>query len=156
MTFWIGFLKVQLEHPYEDPSTAAARGRIVLRAYGEEFLASLHEWTEATYQKQWRGAIASLIQGEDKAVLITNFNSPAIASHLEWWALYREGETIFAQNQLLFFDDLNREFEASAAVDFLRPRDTKNEEGLPISEWAISMDDLRSFVGKPGDRRDVF
>jgi hypothetical protein len=65
---------------------------------------------------------------------------------LEWWALYRVGEHVFAQNQLVFFDNLKSEFDANRAVEFLRDRQTENEEGLPISEWSVPMDDLRAFA----------
>jgi len=131
--------------PYADATTKAARGLIVLGDATEEFLANLGEWTQAEYREQWARSIRSLLEGERKAVLITTFSSPTVASHLEWWALYREGEHVFAQNQLLFFDDVDGEFDASRAVEFLRDRQTENEEELAISEWSFSMDDLRAF-----------
>ncbi|MDR3747961.1 MAG: hypothetical protein P4M04_07400 [Acidobacteriota bacterium] len=145
MAFSIGFMKVPAECPYEDGSTEAARGLIVLGDSAEEFLANLGEWTQAKYREQWRGSIQSLLEGEGRAVLITTFSNPSTASHLEWWALYREGEDVFVQNQLLFFDDIEGEFDESRAVDFLRARETVTEEGRPISEWSVSMEDLRMF-----------
>jgi hypothetical protein len=145
MPFSISFMDAPPEHPYENRSTKAARGIIVLGDSTEEFLANLHEWTQAEYREQWRRSIRSLIAGQKRAVLITTFSSPTVASHLEWWALYREGEEVFAQNQLLFFDGLEDEFDASRAVDFLRERQTENEEGLAISEWSVSMHDVRVF-----------
>ena len=145
MAFSISFLDAAPEYPYEDAFTKGARGLIVLAEYSEEFLASLGEWTHTQYREQWARSIQRLIEGDAKAVLITTFSSPDVASHLEWWALYREGEDVFAQNQLLLFDDLTGKFDVSRAVEYLRDRQTVNEEGLPISEWRVSMDDLRVF-----------
>lgn len=146
MAFSISFVNAPPEYPYDDISAKAARGIIVVGDSTEEFLANLSEWTQREYREQWRRSIRRLLEGERKAVLITTFSSPTVASHLEWWALYREGEDVFAQNQLLFFDDLDAQFDPSRAVEFLRERQTKNEEGLAISEWRVSMDDLRAFA----------
>jgi hypothetical protein len=146
MAFSISFLKVPPELPYGDATTKAARGLIVLGDFKEEFLSNLREWTQSEYREQWARSIRSLLEGEVKAVLMTTFSSPTVASHLEWWALYREGEHVFAQNQLLFYDDVEGEFDTDSAVEFLRDRQTVNEEGLPISEWSVSMDDLRAFA----------
>jgi hypothetical protein len=146
MTFSIRFMDVPPEYPYDDGTTRAARGLIVLGDWREEFLASLGDWTEAEYRQQWARSIQTLLEGNSKAVLIATFSRPTIASHLEWWALYREGENIFVQNQLLFYDQVEGEFDPKHAVEFLRERRTSNEEGLAISEWAVSMNDLRAFA----------
>jgi len=150
MAFSIGFMDLPLEHPYEDEFTSAARGLILLGESSEEFLANLREWNPEEYRYQWRCSIQNLLDGGHKAVLITTFSSPVNASHLEWWALYREGECIFAQNQLLFFDGIEDRFDPHRAVEFLRERQTVNEDGVPISEWDFSMDDLRSFATQFG------
>lgn len=146
MGFSISFMDAPVECPYEDATTKAARGSIVLGDWREEFRASLYEWSQAEYRGQWTRSIRSLIKGARKAALITTFSSPTIASHLEWWALYRVGERVFVQNQLLFFKDLEGEFDAERAVEFLKDRQTVNEDGAPISEWSVSMDDLRAFA----------
>jgi hypothetical protein len=146
MAFSISFINAPLEYPYEDASAKATRGLIVIGNFREEFLSNLREWTQAEYREQWSRSIRSLLEGERKAVLITTFSSPTIATHLEWWPLYREGENIFVQNHLLFYKDVDGEFDANRAVDFLMDRQTENEEGLPISEWSVSMDELRAFA----------
>lgn len=146
MAFSISFIDVPLERPYEDASTKAARGLIVLGDWKEEFLANLGEWTQVEYRQHWTRSIQRLVQGETKAVLITTFSSPEIASHLEWWALYRAGEQVVVQNQLVFFADLEGEFDANRAVQFLKDRETENARGDRISEWSVPMDDLRAFA----------
>jgi hypothetical protein len=146
MMFSISFLDIPTEYPYDDASTKAARGRIVLGNFAEEFLANLHEWTQPEYREHWNRSILSMLEGEKNAVLIMSFNLPAVASHLEWWALYRVEERIFVQNQLILFDDLKSEFDVNRAVESLRDHRLQTDEGVRISEWSVSMDDLRTFV----------
>jgi hypothetical protein len=138
IAFSIRFEDVPLEYPYEDPATAAAMGVIVLGSYCEEFLASLAEWTVEEYRNHWRSSILQILRGADRAVLITTFGSPTIASHLEWWALYRVDKNVFSQNQLVFYADIAGVFDVSQAVKFLKERRTKTDEGAPISEWNVS------------------
>jgi len=159
MTFSISFMDTPPEYPYDDPFAKAARGAIVLGGFREEFLASLGEWTEEGYRQQWKRSIRSLLDGERKAVLITTFSSPTSASHLEWWALYREGEKVLVQNQLVFFKDIQGVFDVNRAVDALREHQSHGEEGTRISEWVVSINELRDFAEQTGDRntgdRDV-
>ncbi|HEY1939274.1 MAG TPA: hypothetical protein VGJ33_15180 [Candidatus Angelobacter sp.] len=146
MSFSISYRRVPLEYPYDDGHTAAARGEIVLGDFREGFLSNLGEWRQADYREQWRRSIHRLLAGEQKAVLITTFSSPTIATHLEWWALYREEDNVAVQNQLLFYDNIQGEFDVKCAVDFLNERRRVTEDGRPISEWSVSMNDLRVFA----------
>lgn len=146
MTFSISFMDTPPEYPYDDPFAKAARGIIVLGGFREEFLASLHEWTEEDYRQQWQRSVRSLLGGEQKAVLITTFSSPTSASHLMWWALYRKAEEVLVQNHLVFFKDIQGVFDVNRAVDFLREYRSHDEEGIRISEWSVSLDELRGFA----------
>ena len=56
------------------------------------------------------------------------------------------GESVFVQNQLVLFDDLKSKFDVDHAVEFLRDRQMQSKEGVPVSEWNVSMDDLRAFL----------
>ena len=146
MAFSIHFLNVAAEYPYDDASTGATRGVIVLGDFKEEFLASLYEWTKEDYRQQWKHAIRSLLEGSEKAGLITDYGSPAIASHLTWWVLFRKEENILVQNHLLFFDDLDREFNVTRAAEFIKEYESHSEGGVRISEWTVSIGELRDFA----------
>lgn len=147
MAFSIHFLNVATEYPYDDPSTEAARGAIILGDFREEFLASLHEWTKEDYCRQWKRSIKSLLEGNEKAVLITEYGTPARhASHLVWWVLYRKEENVLVQNQLFFFDDLKGEFNVDRAAEFVNEYQSHSDEGARVSEWPVSMDEVQDFA----------
>ena len=118
----------------------------MLADFKEEFLASLREWTRDEYRRQWTRSIRAVLAGDAKAVLITTYNSPSVASHLEWWALYRKEGSVVFQNHLLFFDQITGEFVVNRAAEFLKEYRAINEEGVPISEWIVSLDQLQEFV----------
>ena len=146
MAFSIAFQDEPLCYPYDDPATPAACGLLVLGDWKEEFLASLHQWSKEDYEKQWRHAINVLIHGTRKSALITEYISPEAASHLVWWPMHLVGETVFFQNHLLFYDQLERPFFIEDALSFVRDRETMDEDGKRICEWAVNFSDVEAFA----------
>jgi len=90
----------------------------------EYFGSSLYQWTKEDYESQWRDAIKTLLDGQEKAALITEYVGPEAATHLEWWPMYVVGSAVFIQNHLLFYDQLSEPFSMQKAVSFLRERRT--------------------------------
>jgi hypothetical protein len=130
----------------EDNGDRAAVGRITIGEFEENFHASLFEWEKQTYETQWLHSLERFLAGAKSEVLITFYVNPKDSSNLEWWALYRgEGDTVHVQNQLLFYNQLDREFSVAEASSFLSDRRTVSEDGDPISEWHIALGDLESF-----------
>src|SRR3954452_19436956 len=110
MSFSIQFLDEPLSYPYEDRTSPAARGVLVLGAAREYFLSSLYEWSKECYESQWRHAIKTLLLKNGKAALITTYGSSGHATHLEWWPMYVVEDAVFVQDQLLFYDQLTEPF----------------------------------------------
>jgi hypothetical protein len=81
MPFSISFCDTPLVYEYDDPSTAGAEGLLILGDWKESFLASLYEWTKQDYEHQWRTAITAVIQGADKAALITEYVGPEVSAN---------------------------------------------------------------------------
>ena len=137
-----------MSYPYDDPTTPAATGVLILGDHRESFLASLYDWSRQDYENQWRHAIEAVLDAGDKAALITTFVSPQVGTHLEWWPMYLVGNRVFFQDQLLFYEKLSRPFSVGNAFLYIRDRDTVNEEGQTISEWSVSLTDIESFAAK--------
>jgi hypothetical protein len=152
MPFSISFQEEPLSYPYEDRTTPAASGVLVLGEANEHFTASLYQWSKEDYQRQWRQAVEVLLGGKDMAALITEYLGPEIATHLEWWPMYLVGEKVFLQNHLLFCDQLPGSFSVKNAFSFLRDRHTTNEQGETISEWSVCLSEVEVFARKAGPR----
>ena len=63
---------------------------------------------------------------------------------VELWALYREGNMIFIQNQLLIDAPFKRQlkkrpFNKETCYSFVSKRRTVTESGRKISEWVVPM-----------------
>ncbi|MGB8259572.1 MAG: hypothetical protein WCE75_04445 [Terracidiphilus sp.] len=123
-----------------------AHGRLIAGDYWENFYASLDEWTISQYESQWREAVQRTVDGAGKSALIVNYASPERGGHLEWWPMYRDGDSVFLQDHLLFFSQLQVPFSPDHPCRSLRDRQVLSEDGAPISEWCVDMDDLRQFL----------
>jgi hypothetical protein len=94
MPFSIEFLNEPPSYPYDDPATPEARGVLILGEAKEYFGSSLYQWSKKEYETQWRHAIRALLDGNDRAALITEYVGPQAATHLEWWPMYVVGNSV--------------------------------------------------------------
>ena len=151
MPFSISFLDTDYLYPYDNPDTPAASGLLTIGDHREGFYSSLYEWSKQSYEDQWRQALKTLIDGRSKkTALIVEYVSPAAATQLEWWAMYREDENVYLQNQLLFYSQLTEPFDLERPFQFLRDRQAINEDGRAISEWCVSLSDVKEFASTFG------
>jgi len=121
-------------------------GEIVIGDYIEMFEASTSYWTADDYQKQWKQAIERIVNGEAKSRLITTMYDPVKANFIFCWPIYREGMRVYFQNQMLLME--NQDFPLDLKNTFLNIEDRQilNDEGLSISEWEVSVFDLKDFL----------
>jgi CdiI N-terminal domain len=59
--------------------------------------------------------------------------------------MYREGEDVYVQNEIVLLDEIGGLFRSWGAVGSLEPRRGVDDDGNRISEWATSMGSLREF-----------
>lgn len=121
-------------------------GKIVLGDFSEDFHASLSYWKRSDYERQWADALKCLINGCDKAALITSMYDPAEANFIFWWPMYSEGGKVFVQNSILFMEDMTEPFNEKQICDYVPDRVCVNEEGYRISEWVLELNDLQVFL----------
>ncbi|HUH63070.1 MAG TPA: hypothetical protein VLZ50_08745 [Terracidiphilus sp.] len=146
MPFSISFLGAPLEYPFDDQSTPAAWGRIVLGDFVEDFLSTLYSWTTSEYEAQWRSAIDTILKGGDRSALIVEYLPADVGTHLRWWPMYRIHDAVFVQNHILFYEQLERPFSIEHPEDFIKDRQTQSEDGVSVSEWSVLIADLAAFA----------
>ena len=118
------------------------KGRIRIGTYKEDFEMALDFWSLDEYRQQWREGLERL-KDHDQSCLITNFEMTRTPM-IEWWILYKVGNTIYAQNELVtpnFFESFfaRGEFNSQTCYDFIGPRQIVTEDGEKISEWSFEV-----------------
>jgi hypothetical protein len=144
--FSIDFIDQPLENPYDDSSVPAAPGRVVLGNTEEEFLANLSTWGKSEYKAHWTRQLRALLEGNPKVALVVSYGDPKVASNIEIWRIYREGEWAHFQNQLLAYSNLPDNFEVSKIEGCIPDRTLINEDGNRISEWDVPIRDIERFL----------
>jgi hypothetical protein len=129
---------------------SAFYGRIVLDGFEETFAASLVSWSRDDYDRHWKKALEHLVAGADRSALITDYVEPPMhpntEDYLVWWPLYRDGDNVYVQNQILFFKQLGKPFLPARPWDSVRDRQLINGDGQSISEWPTTVKDIRQFL----------
>lgn len=131
---------------------SAVYGSIRIGNFEEAFIASLDEWAPERYELQWLDGARRLVAGERTSAFVTSFLPPNKSPYFVWWPSYRIDETVYVQNQLRFYGQLNEQFDVGALYQYVPTRKTVNDEGEKISEWSMPIEWLRAFV----NRRDAY
>ncbi|WP_193368588.1 hypothetical protein [Pelagibius marinus] len=140
--FWITLSEDQ----FESDGEKIALGSIKLGNFQEDFHASLSHWDQERYRSQWKEALERLVKGEDKSALVTSMYDPDKANFITWWPLYRDGDCVLVQNQLLFLAELAKPFSEAQPYKSVPRRETTTEDGEAISEWTIDLSDIEEFL----------
>ncbi|MCU1286021.1 MAG: hypothetical protein JWO13_2371 [Acidobacteriales bacterium] len=121
--------EMALEYPFDDRTVPAGRGKLVLGHCEEEFLANLALWRKADYRFHWARELTALLGGKEKAALIVSYADPKFAANLEVWRVYRDAERAYFQNQILWCDELPKDFHPATIGDHIHPRRTIDSNG---------------------------
>ena len=149
--FSISFSDEPLEYPFDDSSIPAAPGKLVLGKSEEEFLANLSLWNKADYKSHWSHELKALVGGNSKVALIVSYDDPKAASNMEIWRVYRNGEWVHFQNQLLPYSSLPDDFDVSSMSRYIQDRATTTANGDRISEWEVALRDIELFLKRTGE-----
>ena len=130
--------------PATDPHLAV--GRITVGSFSENFETDLGHWDRSRYEADWRANVRRILDGADRAALLTSLTEPTMANFFVWWPLYRDGDTVRIQNHLLFLEELPAPFDIDHPWKSVRDRETTDEDGNRFSEWSCSVSDLASWL----------
>ncbi|MGF1751124.1 hypothetical protein [Vibrio cionasavignyae] len=118
-------------------------GQLIIGDFSEGFHASTSYWDRKKYLSQWVKGLEVILKGGNKSAFITTMYDPTTANFIFWWVMYLVGNDVYIQNHVLFMDELGEPFNESDFVKFVPERETFTEYGEPISEWKVSIDDIR-------------
>lgn len=127
------------------PPPGCCFGEIRIESFRELFVSGITFWGREDYERQWTGAASRILTG-DRTAMIVSLSDPSSANFVRWWAMYREREVVFIQEQLCFLDELTEKFDPDMVDKFVRPRETTSEDGQAISEWSIAVSAVREFL----------
>ena len=114
-------------------------GRITLGEYEERFLAPVGYWSRADYERQWLEAARRLLRSADRTGFFT-------APYRFWWTMWRDGERVFVHEELITPERYAGPYDGTPPYQIIEDRVTHNDEGEQISEWEISLQDIRAYL----------
>jgi hypothetical protein len=144
--FWIGFTDESLARM--EPGGEGRVGLLVLGNFTERFVVHFWTWSEQQYVHHWKDALIRGLDGKPSA-LITDMRTPSQSNHLVWWPLWRIGDEVLFHNQLLFFEQhkvQGSHIDVERLYDLVGERVSRNSEGVPLSEWIISVSEVEAFL----------
>ncbi|WNJ95662.1 hypothetical protein RND59_00630 [Vibrio ruber] len=117
-------------------------GNIKIEDFSEDFHVPLSYWDRNEYLSQWTKGLEVIFSGGKKSAFITAMYNPTTANFIFWWIIYRVGNDVYIQNYVLFVDELKEPFDENNFIRYVPERETITEDGAPISEWKVNIDDI--------------
>ena len=124
----------------------AARGRIGLGEFSEEFVAPLVFWTVDDYRRQWNEAAERILDGSGQSCFVAAMRESPLDGAIFLWLAYKDGEAVYIQHKLLLPELVKGDFDMLNLYAQVGERRTLSEEGEPISEWRVSVEDIARFL----------
>lgn len=123
-------------------------GKLSIDSFTEEFHSSISYWDRDKYLSQWKEGLNNIVYGNSKSAIITTMYDPITANFIFCWVMYLVGNDVFIQNHVLFMEDLKEPFDERKFAMYVPDRETVNEDGDAISEWRVSVEDIREALAK--------
>jgi hypothetical protein len=124
----------------------AARGRITLGEFSEEFVAPLVFWMADDYRRQWREAAERISDGCERSCFVAAMRESPLDGAIFLWPAYRDGEAVYIQHKLVLPGLVEGGFDPSNPYAQVGERRTVSEEGELISEWQVAVGDVARFL----------
>lgn len=132
------------EPPFEDEEGTGRWGCTVMGGFSERFVAPDGWWRPADYERQWIEGAERLLRGESPSAFV-------VEAGRIWWIAWREGADVFVHQRYLVEASMapaRTALPADLPYHLIGPRSTHTAEGTRISEWRVSLDDVRDFVAR--------
>jgi hypothetical protein len=160
------FLTGEIVTDQDDRDFKGVWGEIRIGAFRERFVAGVASWSAEQYEKQWESALRNIVTASTPTALITDYVEPNLSSgtSLLWWPLYREGDSVYIQNQLrilyrkgdsVYMQDqlasagpLDLQFSLQRPWESIKERKIVNGEGEKISEWATNVEYIEDCLAR--------
>jgi hypothetical protein len=148
MSFKIDFLEDKIPVEKLQSSDEAVWAQVVIGDFAERLEVPLNYWQQDDYKRQWADALSKILSGNySKTALITSMCNPDKPDYaITIWPLYRVGNDVFVHNQWLQIQEFGSPFELENFYKKLDDRQTKTDDGQPISEWKTNVKDLAEWL----------
>lgn len=108
----------------------------------ETIFCSIDTWSLEDYKRQWKEALERL-KDHDRSCLVVGYTRIKNNPGIEWWPLYRIGNTVYIQNQVVWLEEYknrigDKPFTPDTCYDFIHDRRTVDEDGRNLSEWSVA------------------
>jgi hypothetical protein len=138
-------------HSLSAPSAVGAKCELVIGEHKEIFPLVTNLWSSDRYEAQWMESLRALEKYEvDRCVLITDIQPSDVSSGICYWAIFREGQTVYFQERFLREQS---EVLVGSAVEVAPniPARIQGdlEEHARVSEWQLSINDISEFLRAP-------
>ncbi|MES2183026.1 MAG: hypothetical protein V4505_00640 [Pseudomonadota bacterium] len=119
------------------------------RDFSEEGSLVTTFWSRNDYESRWKESLGALVYGlVDRCILITHIINPKYDHFVNYWSLYKEGETVYVHGMISVDQSLEMLTQPPSVVAgyILQRKEGTPEEQAEVEEWEFPFSDVVQFV----------
>lgn len=118
---------------------------IIIDNFTERLHIPISYWSLGDYKRSWVSSLAQGIDNKKHSALAVSMYEPGFTNFIFAWVVYYHGDVAYIQNKIIFLDECQN-FTPDTINDFIGERETHNEDGMRISEWATDLNSIITFL----------
>jgi hypothetical protein len=118
---------------------------IIIGGFTERLHIPISYWSLEDYKKNWISSLAQGIDNKKHSALAVSMHEPDFTNFIFVWVVYYHGDVACIQNKIIFLDECQN-FTPDTINDFIGERETINEDGMKVSEWATNLNSIITFL----------
>jgi hypothetical protein len=135
-----------LQQPPLGEGVQQRSGELVIGSFREQFDSPLGYWDEAGYERQWHGALTSMVSGAKASCLVTKAFHPDDGP-IRYWPMARVGEDVVFGERVVGPNQLHGDITPDDAPErILEGIDPKPRP--ESSQWRVPLRSLTAFLAE--------
>jgi hypothetical protein len=118
---------------------------IIIGDFTERLHIPISYWFLEDYKMNWISSLTQGINNKKHSALAVSMYEPGFTNFIFVWVVYYHGDVAFVQNKIIFLNECQN-FTPETINDFVSERETHNEDGIRISEWATDLNSIITFL----------
>lgn len=131
--------------PIKENGELVIPSSIIIGDFTEQLRIPISYWSLEDYKRNWTSSLAQGIDNKKHSALAVSMYEPNFTNFIFVWVVYYRGDEAYVQNKIIFLDECQN-FTPETINDFIGERETHNEDGMRISEWATDLNSVITFL----------
>ncbi|MXP61348.1 hypothetical protein [Pantoea sp. Taur] len=131
--------------PIKENGELVISSSIIIGDFTERLHIPISYWSLGDYKRNWISSLNQGIDNKKHSALAVSMYDPEFTNFIFVWVAYYHGDEAYFQHKIIFLNECQN-FTPENINNFIGERETHNNDGMRISEWATDLNSVITFL----------